>query len=242
MLRVDSIPSERTLASFYLNTYSLNRDSYAGEEYLKVIRRRALAQRKILSQYIGLAGSSVLDYGCGYGSLLNVLRSCGATTYGIDYDTKCIKTIIDNGHYYLEPDFDYENALPQKWNVVCLSHALEHVREPERLLRYLSRHSPLIFIEVPKYTRFLQEQFIDQEGHLWFFSEKGLRALVEKAGLRIVASSSAGPPLNLFWSGLWGANLLRKILRRVTGDYFFNMYSFNNYFGIWIRLIAARGD
>lgn len=233
---IDRIPVASELNAFYDGTYSVDRHKYVSEAYFEVLRRRASAQTDLIKRYITLKGSRILDYGCGYGTLIDKLSMCGAETYGFDYDPLCRKTLSENGHFIVEQEV-FEST--QQWDVVCLSHVLEHLSNPVEFLAKIANCSRIIFIEVPKYDVSIREQFVDLEGHLWFFTEQGLTSLVRQSGLCIQNVISAGPDLRLFWLNSWITRRLRDLNRLITKDLFFNSYDKSGKNGMWIRIIAT---
>lgn len=238
-LYIASPPSQSELNFYYRGTYSQKRQTYISPAYFEIMRRRALAQARFIGEHIPLAGTRILDFGCGFGDLLDILRQEGAITSGTDYDPACIESINNKGHNTVKIGIFETTQAQQPWDAVCLSHVLEHVPDPENFLKSISRQSRYIFIEVPKYQAARPEQFTDQEGHLWFFSEKGLSSLVTNSGFSIQEIISAGPPMRLFWSDSIMTRLPRRLLRYITGDYFFNRYEKKTPSGIWIRLVAV---
>lgn len=236
-LQVDRVPGASELREFYKGTYSVDREKYVSESYLEVMRRRAKAQNDFIKKHLDIKNSKILDYGCGYGALLDGLRAGGAVTHGFDYDPFCMKELREKGHVIVEHDF-FENAPP--WEVVCLSHVLEHLPDPVAFLTKVGAKSRTVFIEVPKYDSSVREQFSDLEGHLWFFTEQGVTSLIKQSGLCIQELISVGPSIHLFWSDLWIARTLRSTLRSITKDLFFNSYGKSRKNGMWIRIIASR--
>lgn len=235
-LLIEATPSAEALATFYNDAYSEDRQRFVTDAYFEIMRRRAAAQVRLIAGHLDLKGATVLDYGCGYGLLLDALRDAGAITCGFDHDPKCVAMLRDKGHQIVEEDA-YRDA-GAAWDLVCFSHVVEHLPDPETLLSEARRSARAIFIEVPRYDATLPEQFADLEGHLWFFTEPSLAALVGNAGWRISELTTAGPSLRLFWRGGMAARLMRKARRKLSNDWFFGQYERQGADGMWIRLIA----
>ena len=239
-LFVRSLPDEAELAKFYRGEYSIRRRNYASEPYFRVMHSRAEAQYQFLSRYIEPCGARILDFGCGHGILLDVLRGKGAVTHGFDHDPLCLERLQASGHGRIEFG-DLEREHGGVWDVVCLSHLLEHLPDPLRFLGNIRRKTRSIFVEVPKYDSRFPEQFVDQEGHLWFFTHDGLVELLGAAGFSVSECQDAGPPMRLFWSQGPLTRRIRDFLRSMTEDLFFNMYHRTTSSGIWIRAMAKGG-
>ena len=236
-LRVEKIPTCIELKNFYEQINSTERsNNYISDSYFKVMRSRAQAQFNLLNKYVQIDGAKILDYGCGYGLLLDLLKSSGAETYGFDYDPYCKVRLKEKGHSLVDEDIFHGSI---KWDVVCLSHIIEHLPDPFLFLAGVKEHSRFIFIEVPNYEPCQREQFVNLEGHLWFFSENGLSALANKTGLFIKEIICCGPDIRVFWSNTLIFKMFRRVMRQITGDLFLNQYDNKGSRRIWLRLVAS---
>lgn len=238
-LGVATTPTDETLAAFYSGAYSDERESHVGEPYFEVMRRRAAAQRRMIGQHLALSAAHVLDYGCGYGMLLDALQNAGAQTEGFEHDPRCVNFAAERGHQ-LAPEDPLNAREPGEWDLICLSHVLEHLPEPVTFLERAMALAPRVFIEVPRYDWRIAEQFENQEGHLWFFTEEGVSSVVRAAGLEIEAIRTVGPASGLFWRSNQPWSMGRRMLRRVKGDWFFDAYDSERSDGLWIRVMAKR--
>ncbi len=235
-LRVAVEPGDEQLDAYYRKTYSDDRAESLSPEYEQVMVRRARAQVDFVERHASLKGACVLDYGCGYGALLDELSSSGAETSAFDLDPRCIERVA-RAHRVM-PSGDPEDWGETRFDIVFMSHILEHLARPKAVLEGLRLRSEQLFVEVPFYDAGVPEQFDDTEGHLWFFSEQALRSLLESAGWQVQALDRFGPAMNLFWKQNWINRVQRRILQRVTGDWFFDQYTAKTSSGIWIRALA----
>ena len=94
-----------------------------------------------------------LDIGCGGGSPLTSLRNTGFVSTGIDISTECIESSRQNNTHdeYICGDFR-TFQFEQKYDVVVLSHVLEHFSRDEGMdviRRIETMTNRLIYIETP---------------------------------------------------------------------------------------------
>jgi methionine biosynthesis protein MetW len=87
-------------------------------------------------------GSSVLDLGCGDGSLLRYLRdSRRVTGYGVEIDDGSVLACVKNGISVIQSDLDrgLSDFRDSSFDYVVLSQTLQSVRNSERIIREMLR-------------------------------------------------------------------------------------------------------
>lgn len=156
-------------------------------------------------------GASVLDLGCGHGTVANAIaQHCNAHVFGIDLD----KASIDFAQqYYRNPNLQFIRGdvfkdIPSisKVDVIVLSSVLEHLNiRAEFLLELTKRFSPNKFlIRVPTlernhYVALKRElgisPFLDPT-HVLEYSQPIFETEMAKAGLKINT-------LELRWGDIW---------------------------------------
>lgn len=140
-------------------------------------RRNIVCFGKIKS-VLGIIGDNndtVLDIGCGYGVLFDLLEPLGFDLCGWDISAKAIETINQRGYKGRCLDFiNYEHSDNDIVDHVISSELLEHVREPYDVLKkmyHLARKT--VIIAVP------DDCLAEDKYHLQCFNKTTLRSLVE---------------------------------------------------------------
>jgi SAM-dependent methyltransferase len=148
-------------------------------------------------------GSRTLcDIGCGSGDLLAKFKAAGYHVLGIEPDPKAravaqrIGEVLDGTAEQLPSE-----VKGRSFDVVLLSHVLEHFIEPLSALRNARKilaSGGTLIIEVPNNAALGFSKFqaawpwTDMPRHLHFFSERSLRAALYAAGLLITKTNYLG--------------------------------------------------
>jgi len=236
-IQTSVVPSAEAIACYYAGKYSEHRSRFLDSTYFAVMQHRAEAQCRFLERSgLGISGLRVCDVGCGYGALIQALTRRGAEATGLEYDPACVAHCCDLGLEVRRITNEQEIEDLADLDLVTLSHTLEHVRAPDGFLSRLRGRTRAVFLEVPNYSMRLPEQFRDQEGHIHFFNRRSLEHLLERLGLDSVDIAAYGPELWLFWAD--GGALPRRVMRRLSSDWFFGDYDVSRRRGIWTRALA----
>jgi 2-polyprenyl-3-methyl-5-hydroxy-6-metoxy-1,4-benzoquinol methylase len=145
---------------------------------------------------------TVCDIGCGSGSTLEAFRARNYQTFGVEPDPLARSVasrsgVIFNGTAEALP----EDISDRKFDVVMMSHVLEHCIDPKAAVRNAKRilnHDGTLVIEVPNNTALGFAKFracwpwTDIPRHLSFFTENSLRSLLSDNDLTVCKVSYVG--------------------------------------------------
>ena len=163
-----------------------------------------------LGDFAELAGGrKVLDIGCGNGAFLDFAREAGWEIAGADIklspDARALDCPLWEGRLQ---DIDFAS---KRFDLIRLNHVLEHTQDPLnelRICRELLAQNGVLYISVPNITgisprlKNLQSRLHLKSNrwrhyaamhHLFFFSPQTLRALVTRAGFRVLKWNTPVP-------------------------------------------------
>jgi 2-polyprenyl-3-methyl-5-hydroxy-6-metoxy-1,4-benzoquinol methylase len=158
-------------------------------------RRAALAVLNLPASETGC----LLDVGCGNGEFIEQMRSYGWSVAGVDLDSSAVEYCRSRG---LDVSLGTIADLPEtsQYDVIALTHVIEHVADPIELLRECSKRLRLdtgrIVITTPNLKSLGHRWFgkywrgLEVPRHFVVFSPGGLRQCVEQAGLSVAAMST----------------------------------------------------
>ncbi len=185
------------LRSFYDESY--RRASAEGDRHLRwrQLSARGKADHAIdLCARAGLAPRSVAEIGCGDGALLAEVgaRGLAGELHGFEVSEEAARMARGRGAPGLAgvTVFDGERVPAEDgaFDLVLLSHVLEHVPRPEALLREAARVSRAVLLEVPLEANLSARRESKREGaaeigHIQALDRPSVGAMVAAAGLSV---------------------------------------------------------
>lgn len=145
-------------------------------------RLRASLQAQVLTLW-GVVPFTVLDVGCGSGFLLWEWEKRGANCTGVEPDVRChLRKPAE--HFPMYTDVA---GLPEgKFDLICMSHSLEHMNHPKEFLQDLlgrcAKDDTKLMIEVPNGECCIDSYRIH---HPMAFTRYTLEALLHSLGWRV---------------------------------------------------------
>jgi ubiquinone/menaquinone biosynthesis C-methylase UbiE len=223
---IDPEFEKRASNTFYDNFYSKATAS-------EVLRRDFMAKEKyesILKLCNGFNFEKVVEVGCGYGNILSLLDKSkfAPELYGLEVSPSVVRYLeektripslkavylLDTSNTPFEDDF---------FDLGILSHVLEHVPDPKKLLKETLRTCKYVHVEVPLedclvsnmfasyQLRFNHQRRIDNiSGHINFFNKSTAVDLFSESGSEILRERTYRS-WKLFSTGFQPAALLKSL-------------------------------
>jgi len=203
LLFLNPQPTDDELANIYDESYALLSETPEGATHAADLKRRTAAHYlKMIEQYRGVRGGTLLEVGCGSGDMLELAIQEGFQVVGTDVSSHACATaeqkvgsrgkIVNCGSGELvEP--------PESFDVIILADVIEHVRDPEwtlSRLRTMLRPKGLIFIVTPSMdswsARLLRSRWMEfKVEHLTYFDRSNLQTLLLRCGFEgIIAAEN----------------------------------------------------
>ncbi len=161
-------------------------------------------------------GSSVLDIGCGDGSLLAHLRDTRSIkAYGVELSEKACEMARQKGIEVVQADVGLEGtALPQV-DYIVMSEVLEHLSNPEDvLLRLKDKFNKRLLVDIPNtgavndrlrllIGRFPKQWVFHAGEHIRFWTITDFVSLCRQLGYRVESRYGLYDPYYQFGLKLW---------------------------------------
>jgi len=219
------LPSAERISTFYPNDY----DVYEEHNRLKRIGSFRLATLKRKFGYshleIGLAINTLshildifkpntfevpyikngvmLDIGCGNGRFLHGMQQLGWQTKGVEFNAGAVEVCKKSNLDVFHGDLFSANLSDASFDVVNLSHVIEHVPDPKALFIEVARilkPNGLFIVKTPN-SQALGRALFDTNWfanevprHLYLFSEKNLLEMAEASSLKMVKMVTNSTP------------------------------------------------
>jgi len=182
-------------SAFY--TSDFYRRCYGGENYIenyKAFYRPKLEVGQCLYNEVNemksiKASTTVLEFGAGAGWNLIPFVKAGANVVGMDYSPTLVGLWREYGVNMVQGGL---SDIKDSYDIIILSHVLEHFLDPVESLKIIASHlatDGIIYIAVPNIMNFGMGHL--QNAHTWYFSPRTLEYYCKLAGLQLLRSGSA---------------------------------------------------
>ncbi|MBK8249173.1 MAG: class I SAM-dependent methyltransferase [Gemmatimonadetes bacterium] len=213
-MQLSPVPSEDELTRYYTRDYrsggryggnAADLANFPRDNLFFFNRGEAVAD--LLVKHLGdRSPQRILDVGAGFGHILHRLgsRFPGAELHAQELSEPCVAHLRGIGVAVHDRPLAEVVSGVGPFDVVVLSHVLEHLRDPVGVLRLLGKHMTaggLLSVEVPHVPADTLLSWDDSpwaprhdEPHLTFFGAPELRGLLGRAGFDLRFLETAGPP------------------------------------------------
>jgi len=193
-----NIPDQEQIGRYYKSdAYVSHTDTKEGlvNRIYHFIRKITIRQkRNMLVSETGKSKGSILDIGCGTGAFLHEMQKTGWNVVGLEPDDTAASIARDK--HNLNPQnpqalFGFEASA---FDAITMWHVLEHVHTLDAYvgqLKKVMKDDGVLFVAVPNYTSKDAEHYgtawaaYDVPRHLYHFSPKSMKALMERHGFSI---------------------------------------------------------
>ncbi len=162
----------------------------------KFVRRATMTKkRKLIEKNTGMKKGELLDMGSGVGTFVNEMKQHGWQTTGLEPDAEARKTAKSLYNLELQDTNEFEKLPAGSFDAITLWHVLEHVHDLQTYMQWLKvllKENGKLLIAVPNYTSkdaaIYKEYWAayDVPRHLYHFSPKAMKVLIEKNGLKLL--------------------------------------------------------
>jgi 2-polyprenyl-3-methyl-5-hydroxy-6-metoxy-1,4-benzoquinol methylase len=197
---IDSTPKKKNILRKLFNriqeSYLSNKYGYSSSapKYLKLFLfltplRRSAIDFKVM--FLPETNGNLLDIGCGSGEFILFMQSKGWNVTGIDSDLKAVQRAQGKGLNVIKGNILDHNFLQESFDAIVLSHLIEHLHNPDKVLsmckRLLKKGGKLV-IATPNIESFGHLVFrqnwrgLEPPRHINLFSIRSLNNLISKLG------------------------------------------------------------
>lgn len=190
----------------YIDRYEGDRDWWEMHHGYTITKSLDILNKRPYSAYTNNTRPSVLDVGTGPGIFLDVAKSKGFDTYGVEPSRVAADYARRNGHTIytgtladLLSTIERGHHVPRRYDMIHLYEVLEHVPDPENFLdvcRNLLTPGGVLHVVVPNDYSPLQlkakEQYklpswwVSPPEHLNYFEPKTLQLMVRRVGFSVI--------------------------------------------------------
>lgn len=212
---------KRTIANFY-NKFYFNNNSLIGYSNYHVSKKAHKKNAiKLLSRFQTKSKNNLLDYGCGYGYLLEEAEKKGINTYGIEHSNHARKICLrKNLKVFKDHKFFIKNKI--KFNFIFIIGTIEHLIDPRYQLKIFShllkKNGKLIITTIDTEGYFPLYKLKPPE-HTFYFSNNNLKILLKRYGF-----------INIEKNTLFSNFLLFDLFHRLSNFFNSNIFRYISHF------------
>lgn len=192
------VPDSTSIGKYYQSeayvSHTETRKGLVNRLYHAVRSHTLQQKRTLVSTGVTSSSPAILDYGCGTGAFLKVMKEGGWSVTGLEPDPLARQNALQlHGIEASSPD-RLSTIADDTFDVITLWHVLEHVHELQTTLDHLKRvlkPGGTLYIAVPNHKSSDALHYggswaaWDVPRHLYHFSPEALRSLMQRKGLTV---------------------------------------------------------
>jgi SAM-dependent methyltransferase len=204
LVQLHPLPAREVLDSLYGEAYFATEGAAPGyDDYeAQEAEYRATFEEELCRIAAFRPSGTVLDVGCGYGYFVRAALDAGYNAYGVDVAAKAVETASARlpGRVFRGTVADVPDSAARRFDVVFVSHLIEHICEPVTFVSELEARmaaggilvlvTPDIESLLAKVSRSRWVSFKLPE-HVCFYSAKTVGDLITRCGLRLLTVEAA---------------------------------------------------
>lgn len=209
-------------------------DAYSSHIFTKNFNPGYVSQALLVSligNFYNHLDMHILDIGCGtFGYSFNafhaIFKNKKTKFYGIDASPIVPKILEKNGINYLGEDYSVLYKHHQTFDIITMSHYLEHLMFDDAynclsIIKSALNPGGVIMIEVPRDDLRVPERQIIPSAppHVTFFTLPALKKIIERAGFTINYAYTVGPDMQVlrdeYYHRVNHGNVLQQAMRRI---------------------------
>ncbi|MEO7394606.1 MAG: class I SAM-dependent methyltransferase [Chitinophagaceae bacterium] len=193
------VPDEDSISPYYKSeNYISHTNTSKGliNRLYQAVRKITLQQkRKLIEKTTGRKKGQLLDVGSGTGAFVNEMKENGWQVTGLEPDADAVSVAKQLYNLELKNINQFYKLPADSFDAITLWHVLEHVHVLPayvKQLKMLLKNDGKLFIAVPNYTSKDGSVYNDDWAaydvprHLYHFSPKSIKVLVEKNGMKLL--------------------------------------------------------
>jgi 2-polyprenyl-3-methyl-5-hydroxy-6-metoxy-1,4-benzoquinol methylase len=189
LMVTDPIPGDEVIEKYYSTKY--RGDRHAFTDRMRVALRARMLRRQFAAGFSG----RLLDIGCGDGHFAMTMRDRGWKLSITEINQRTIADLRSAGMEALTPKAAIEQGFGHSFDAVTCWHVLEHVIDPEKLVRWVRTvlgEGGCFQVTVPNVSSWQARLagrhwlHLDVPRHRYHFSSQTLERLLTDAGFEII--------------------------------------------------------
>ncbi len=226
-------PTQKWMENYYKEVYAVNDPSAAvtvavpsdvslldiNNEFIAA-QRRSLFEEAIEHYGKTIQGGTLIDIGCGWGALLYNARKYGMNVIGFEFTNHNVQFARQVLNLDVRQQQFADSDIPENSvDIVTMSHVLEHVPDPLKVVEKINRvlkPGGIFYCVVPNFyslcSAYLGEkwEWLDRNWHYSQFSVDSIQKLFLKVGLNVEQISTT--------TGDYGNSIPTQLLRKKFPD------------------------